>query len=194
MIPFVDLARQHRALKAEMMAAVERVIDSTRFVLGREGEALEAELAALAGVRHAVGVASGTDALRLALAALDVGPGDEVITPAFSFVASSSTIVMTGATPVFVDIDPATFTLDPAAVDRAVTAKTKAVMPVHLYGHPAAMAEVAAVARAHDLAIVEDAAQAIGATWKLGRRRLPVLLPDEKSRRVWGCRDDPDEP
>jgi dTDP-4-amino-4,6-dideoxygalactose transaminase len=110
-------------------------------------------------------VGSGTDALRLALTALGVGPGDEVVTPAFSFVASTSTILMTGATPVFVDIEPETFALDVGAVERAITGRTKAIVAVHLYGHPAAMDRLAALARAYRLAVVEDAAQAIGATW-----------------------------
>jgi dTDP-4-amino-4,6-dideoxygalactose transaminase len=161
-IPLVDLTRQHAALKAELLAAVEGVLASSRFVLGGEGEALEAALAALAGVRHGIGVASGTDALRLALAALGVGPGDEVVTPAFSFVASSSTIVMAGATPVFVDIDPATYALDVAAVERALTPRTRAIVAVHLYGHPAPMAALCALARARGVAVVEDAAQAVG--------------------------------
>jgi dTDP-4-amino-4,6-dideoxygalactose transaminase len=166
MVPLVDLARQHTALKAELMAAMERVLDSTRFILGAEGEALEAEIAAFCGVRHAIGVASGTDALRVALAALGVGPGDEVITPAFSFIASSSTILMAGATPVFADIEPDTFGLDPAAVERALTPRTKAIMPVHLYGHPAALDRLARLARDRGLALLEDAAQAIGAAWQ----------------------------
>jgi dTDP-4-amino-4,6-dideoxygalactose transaminase len=165
-IPHVDLVRQHAALRDELLAAMTRVLDSSRFVLGGEGEALERELAAMAGVRHAVGVASGTDALRLSLAALGIGPGDEVITSAFSFVASGSTIVMAGATPVFVDIDPETYALDVAAAERAVTARTRAIIPVHLYGHPAPMDAVTALARAHRLAVIEDAAQAIGASWQ----------------------------
>ncbi len=166
MIPFIDLTRQHAALRAELVAAATRVLDSTRFILGPEGEALEREVAAFSGVRHAVGVASGTDALRLAMTAVGVGPGDEVITPAFSFVASASTIVMLGATPVFVDIDPETYTLDVEATARAITRRTRAIMPVHLYGQPAAMDRIAALARDHRLAIVEDAAQAVGATWQ----------------------------
>jgi dTDP-4-amino-4,6-dideoxygalactose transaminase len=165
MIPFLDLTRQHRELRAELLAAVESVLDSSRFVLGGEGQALERELAQLAGVRHGVGVGSGTDALRLALAALDIGPGDEVITPALSFVASASTIVMTGATPVFVDIELDTCGLDPAALERALTPRTRAVVPVHLYGQPAAIDRIAALARARGLAVVEDAAQAIGASY-----------------------------
>ncbi|MGH6692083.1 MAG: DegT/DnrJ/EryC1/StrS family aminotransferase, partial [Gammaproteobacteria bacterium] len=166
MIPFVDLARQHQALRDDLIAAATRVVDSARFILGPEGEALEREVAVISGVRYAVGVASGTDALRLALTAVGVAPGDEVITPAFSFVASASTIVMVGATPVFVDIDPETYTLDVEAAARAITRRTRAIMPVHLYGQPAAMDRVAALARDHRLAVVEDAAQAVGATWK----------------------------
>jgi dTDP-4-amino-4,6-dideoxygalactose transaminase len=165
MIPLVDLARQHAGLKPELMAAMERVLDSTRFILGSEGEALEAEIATFCGVRHAIGVASGTDALRVTLAALEVGPGDEVITPAFSFIASSSTILMAGGTPVFADIEPDIFALDARAVERAITSRTKAIMPVHLYGHPAAIDDLTRIARNHGLAVIEDAAQAIGATW-----------------------------
>jgi UDP-N-acetyl-3-dehydro-alpha-D-glucosamine 3-aminotranferase len=164
-VPFLDLTRQHRALRAELLGAVERVLDSSHFVLGAEGRALEAELAALAGVRHGIGVGSGTDALRLALSAVGVKPGDEVITPAFSFVASASTIVMAGATPVFVDIEPVTFGLDPELLERALTPRTRAIVAVHLYGHPARIDRIADLARRHGLALVEDAAQAVGATW-----------------------------
>ncbi len=164
MIPLVDLRRQHAALRGELLAALAGVIDSSQFILGPEGAALEAELAARAGVRHGVGVGSGTDALRLALAALDVGAGHEVITPAFSFVASSSTIVMAGATPVFVDIDPETYALDPGAVERAITPRTRAIVAVHLYGHPAPMRALTTLARARGVAVIEDAAQAVGAT------------------------------
>lgn len=165
MIPFIDLTRQHAALRDELLAALARVLDSSQFVLGGEGRALEAELAAACGVRHAVGVASGTDALRLSLTALGVRPGDEVLTPAFSFVASGSTIVMAGAVPVFVDIDPETYTLDVAAAERALTPRTRAIVPVHLYGHPASMDRVATFARRHGLAVLEDAAQSVGAAW-----------------------------
>jgi dTDP-4-amino-4,6-dideoxygalactose transaminase len=165
MIPFLDLTRQHAALRTELMAAAARVLDSARFILGPEGEALERALAAQAGVAHAIGVASGTDALRLALTALGVGPGDEVITTAFSFVASASTIVMAGATPVFVDIDPDTYALDVDGVARAITPRTRAIVPVHLYGHAAAMDRLGELARARGLAVIEDAAQAIGATY-----------------------------
>jgi dTDP-4-amino-4,6-dideoxygalactose transaminase len=163
MIPWVDLTRQHTALRPALAAAIARVLDSSQFIMGAEGQALEAALAARSGVRHGIGVGSGTDALRLALAALDVGPGDEVITPAFSFVASSSTIVWAGATPVFVDIDPETYALDLGALERAITPRTRGIVVVHLYGHPAAMAPITALARARGLFVLEDAAQAIGA-------------------------------
>ncbi len=165
MIPFLDLTRQHRILQRELMDAVERVLASSRFVLGPEGQALETELAALARVRHGIGLGSGTDALRLALTAVGVGPGDEVITPAFSFVASASTIVMAGAQPVFVDIDPVTYALDPDALESALTRRTRAIVVVHLYGHPAPIDRIAEVARRRGVPLVEDAAQAIGATW-----------------------------
>jgi dTDP-4-amino-4,6-dideoxygalactose transaminase len=165
MIPQIDLKRQHEALRPELMEAVARVIDSCRFILGPEGQALEREVAALCGARHGVGVGSGTDALLLALKAVGVKPGDEVITSAFSFVASATTIVMAGATPVFVDIDPATFNLDPARVERAITPRTRAVVPVHLYGQVAAMDAVCELARTRGLAVVADAAQAVGAAY-----------------------------
>src|SRR4029079_9645691 len=135
-IPFLDLGRQHRAIKSELLGAVERVLDSSQFVLGHEGRALEGELAALAGVGHGIGLASGTDALRLALTAIGVKPGDEVITPAFSFVASASTIWLARATPGVVDIEPVTCGLDPELLERALTPRTRAIIPVHLYGHP----------------------------------------------------------
>jgi dTDP-4-amino-4,6-dideoxygalactose transaminase len=165
MIPQIDLARQHAALRAELLTAAERVLSSCRFILGPEVQALEGEIAGLCGARHAIGVNSGTDALLLALKGLGVGPGDEVITSAFSFVASASTIVLAGARPVFVDVDPATFNLDPGQVEAAVTPRTRAIVPVHLYGHPAPMDAIVALARARGLAVVEDAAQALGASY-----------------------------
>ena len=164
-IPFLDLARQHHALQTELLAAAARVLASSHFVLGGEGRGLEAELARRAGVRHGIGVGSGTDALRLALLAVGVRPGDDVITPAFSFVASASTILMVGARPVFVDVEPATLALDPDALARALTPRSRAIVAVHLYGHPAPIDRIADLARRHGLALVEDVAQAIGATW-----------------------------
>jgi dTDP-4-amino-4,6-dideoxygalactose transaminase len=165
LIPQIDLTRQHVALKAELLDAVERVLSSSRFILGPEVRAFEAEVAALCGVRHGVGVASGTDALILALRALGVGPGDEVITGAFSFVASASAILQVGATPIFVDIDPETYALDPDLVQRALTPRSRAIVAVHLYGHPAAMDHLTRIARAGGISVIEDAAQAIGAAY-----------------------------
>jgi len=147
------------------VAAAERVLASCRFILGPEVGALEAELAALCGTRHGIGVNSGTDALVLALKAVGVKPGDEVITSSFSFVASASAVLMVGARPVFVDIDPLTYNLDPALVAPAVTPRTRALVAVDLYGHPAAMDAITDIARARGLAVIEDAAQAVGATY-----------------------------
>lgn len=165
MIPQIDLGRQHAALRDELLAAAAHVLASNRFILGPEVDALERELAAFCDARRGIGVNSGTDALLLALRAVGVGPGDEVITSAFSFVASGTTILLAGATPVFVDIDLETFNLDPAAVERAVTPRTRAVMPVHLYGHIAPMDAIAEIARGRDLRVVADAAQAVGARY-----------------------------
>ena len=148
-----------------MLEAAERVLASCRFILGPEVAALESELAALCGSRHGIGVNSGTDALVLALRAVGVKPGDEVITPAFSFVASASAVVMIQARPVFVDIDPVTYNLDPALVARAVTPLTRAIVAVHLYGQPAAMDAITEIARPRGVAVIEDAAQAIGASY-----------------------------
>ena len=165
MIPQIDLTRQHEALKAELAAAAARVLASCRFILGPEVASLESEVAQLCGVSHGIGVASGTDALVIALKAVGVRPGDEVITSAFSFVASATSVLMVGARPVFVDIDPGTYNLDPALVEKAVTPRTRAIMPVHLYGQPAAMDTITAIARARGLAVIEDAAQAVGASY-----------------------------
>lgn len=164
MIPLVDLTRQQAALRPALLAAMSRVVDSGQFILGGEGQALEAALASRAGVRHGIGVSSGTDALRLALQALDVRPGDEVLTPAFSFVASASTILMAGATPVFVDIEPDTYAVDVRALERAITPRTRGMVVVHLYGHPAAMEPITALARDRGLFVLEDAAQSVAAT------------------------------
>jgi dTDP-4-amino-4,6-dideoxygalactose transaminase len=192
MIPEIDLARQHQALRAELLAAATGVLDSCRFVLGPEGQTLERELAALCGARLGVGTGSGTDALLLALKAVGVVPGDEVITSAFSFVASATTVVMAGATPVFVDVDPATYNLDPARVERAITPRTRAIVPVHLYGQPAAMDAICDLARAHGLAVVGDAAQAVGAAY--GGRPVAAwgdvsILSFYPTKNLGGCGD-----
>ena len=162
-VPLLDLQAQYRPLREALLAAVTRVCDSQRCILGDEVVALERELADYLGVAHAVGMSSGTDALIAALMALGVGPGDEVVTPTFSFFASAGSVSRLGATPVFVDIDPHTFNVDPDAMARAITPRTKALMPVHLYGQAADMAALVAVSQTRRVPIVEDAAQAIGA-------------------------------
>ena len=166
MIPILDTKAQYQAIKTEIDAAVAAVIESGSFILGPNVKALEQALAEYTATRKAVGVASGTDALRLSLAALGAGAGDEVITTPFTFVASANTISRAGATPVFVDIDPRTFNLDPDAVARAVTPRTKGIVVVHLYGQPAAMDDLQRIADQHGLWILEDCAQAIGARWR----------------------------
>jgi dTDP-4-amino-4,6-dideoxygalactose transaminase len=168
-VPFVDLKQQYLSIKDEVLPAVEKVFESTQFVLGKEVAAFEEEFAAYCGVHHAIGVNNGTSALHLALLAAGVGPGDEVITVPFTFVASVAAIVYTGATPVFVDIDPVTYTMDPAQIEAAMTSRTKAILPVHLYGHPADMDPILEVGRQYGLAVIEDSAQAHGAEYK-GRR------------------------
>ena len=162
-IPLVDLKAAYRRLQAEIDAAVARVLAGGWYILGPEVSAFETEFAAWLGVGHVVGVASGTDAVLLALRALGVGPGDEVITVAHTAVATVAAIELAGATPRFVDIDPITYTLDPAQLAAAVTPRTRAIVPVHLYGTPADMDAVLSVARAHGLLVVEDCAQAHGA-------------------------------
>jgi dTDP-4-amino-4,6-dideoxygalactose transaminase len=168
-VPFVDLPRQYATIKPVVDRAIAAVVESGQFVLGAQGAALETEMARYCGVAHAIGVGSGTDALRLALQALGLRPADEVITTPFTFVASVVTIAQAGAVPVFADIDPVTFALDPGAVARKITSRTRAIMPVHLYGQPADMAPLLALARDHGLSLIEDAAQAVGAEYQ-GRR------------------------
>lgn len=161
-VPFMSLAPGPDA--ADVRQAIDRVITRGWYILGPEVEAFEAEFAVASGARYAVGVGSGTDALALALRALGIGPGDEVITAALSAAFSGLAIQMAGATPVFVDLDPVRLTLDPRAAEAAVTPKTRAIMPVHLYGQPADMAAIQALSARHRLALVEDACQAHGAT------------------------------
>ncbi len=169
-IPFLDLTAQYRALQTDLDAAIGRVLASGQFILGPEGEALEQEIAAYCGSAHAVGVANGTDALELALRACGIGAGEEVITSAFSFFATAEAILAVGAVPVFVDITLPSYGLDPAAVEQAVTPKTRAVVPVHLYGHPCAIEPLVQLAAARKLRVIEDCAQAIGAS--VGSRRV----------------------
>lgn len=166
MIPFVDLKAQYRAVKPEIDAAVARVLESSQFILGPEVAAFEKEFAQYISAAAAIGVNSGTSALHLALLAAGIGPGDEVITVPFTFVATVAAIGYSGAKPVFVDIDPASFTMDAAQIEAAITPRTKAIMPVHLYGQPADMDPIMEIARKHNLIVIEDAAQAHGAQYK----------------------------
>lgn len=164
-VPMLDLKHETTELRADLLAAFNRVLDSGQFVLGSEVAAFEAEAAALLGVKHAIGVNSGTDALTISLRALGIGPGDEVITSPFSFFATGECIALVGATPVFVDIEPESFNIDPGLIRAAITPRTKAILPVHLYGLPADMGRIMKVARDHDLFVIEDAAQSFGARW-----------------------------
>jgi dTDP-4-amino-4,6-dideoxygalactose transaminase len=168
-IPFVDLKAQYQGIKTEVDAAIQGVLESCQFTLGSEVVAFEQEFAAYSGAALGIGVNTGTSALHLALLAAGVGRGDEVITVPFTFVATVSAIDYTGARPVFVDIDPETFTIDVRALEAAITEKTKAIIPVHLYGQPAEMGPLLEIARRHGLVVIEDACQAHGAEYK-GRR------------------------
>ena len=164
--PFLDLKAQFSPIREEILAAVTRVLESQHFILGPEVSAFEQEAASYLGCKYAVGCASGSDALMLALMALGIGQGDEVITVPFTFVATAGSIARLGATPVFVDIDGDTYNIDPATLEAAITVRTKAIMPVHLFGLAAEMDGILEVARCHGLPVIEDAAQAIGAEYK----------------------------
>ena len=162
---FLDLRAQFASIREDVMAAVTRVFESQYFILGPEVKLFEEEVAAKLGARFAVGCASGTDALVLSLMAAGIGPGDEVITTPFSFIATAGSIAQVGAKPVFVDIDPTTFNVNPALIDAALTRRTRAIMPVHLFGLPADMNPIRKVAKAKGLLVIEDAAQAIGSRY-----------------------------
>jgi len=168
-VPLVDLKAQYASIKPEMDVAIQRVLSHCGFIMGPEVKAFEEAFAVYCGAEQAVGVASGTAALHLSLLACRLGPGDEVITTPFTFFASGEAISQTGARPVFVDIDPFTYNIDPAQIEAAITPRSKAIMPVHLYGQPAEMDPILNVAHRHDLLVIEDAAQAHGAEYR-GRR------------------------
>jgi dTDP-4-amino-4,6-dideoxygalactose transaminase len=165
-VPYLDLKAQYASIKTEIDAAIARVLDSCQFVLGSEVAGFEQEFATYCGTSACIAVNSGTSALHLALIAAGVGPGDEVITVPFTFVASVAAVLYAGARAVLVDIDPRSFTLDPAVIEAAITPRTKAILPVHLYGQPADMDPILEVARRHGLIVIEDAAQAHGAKYK----------------------------
>lgn len=165
-VPFIDLKSQYNALKSNIDARIQKVLDSGAYINGPEVAELEQKLAAHTGSKYCLAVASGTDALVIPLMALGIGQGDEVITTAFSFIATAETIVLAGATPVYVDIDPKTFNIDPKKIEAAITPKTKAIMPVSLYGQVADMEEINAIAKKHNLFVIEDTAQSYGAKYK----------------------------
>src|SRR4051794_10051484 len=168
-VPLLDLAEQHRQLRPEIDAAIGRVLDTNGFILGAEVAALEQEIAEYCNAKYAVGCASGSDAILLALMALGVGPGDEVITTPYSFFATVSSITRLGATPVFVDIEPDTYNIAPSQIEAKLTSRTKAIEPVHLYGQCSDMNAINEIALTKEISVVEDAAQAIGAE-ENGRR------------------------
>lgn len=161
-VPFYDIKAQYDELHDPLDAVTHEVLSGGAYVMGKHHNGLEQELATLHGCKHGIAVNSGTDALRIMMDASEIGPGDEVITTAFTFVASTETIVQTGATPVFVDIDPVSFQMDPSAIEAAITSKTKAIMPIHLFGQMCDMESICAVAARHGLVVLEDAAQAVG--------------------------------
>ena len=164
-IPLVDLHAQYQTIRGEIDRAIQGIIDTSSFVMGPAVQRFEEEFAAFCNVTHCVGVSNGTAALELALRVLNIGPGDEVITTAHTFIATAEAISNVGAKPVFVDIDAQRYNIDPTAVAAAITAETKALLPVHIYGQPADMTQLSALAQQHGLALIEDAAQAHGATW-----------------------------
>lgn len=166
MIPFVDLKTQYQRIKPEIHAAIEQALEQAHFVLGPEVEAFERQFAQYTHTKHAIAVNSGTSALHLALLAIGVEAGDEVITTPFTFVATASAIDYTGAKPVFVDIEPLTYTIDPNLIEAAITPRTKAIIPVHIFGQPANMDEIMQIAQRHNLRVIEDAAQAHGAEYR----------------------------
>src|SRR3954462_8677095 len=166
-VPMLDLVAQYQTIKDEVLPAMMQVIESQQFIMGRQVAQLEEETAKISHARHGIGCASGTDALLLPLKALNLKPGDEVITTPFTFFATAGSIHNAGGTPVFVDIQADTFNIDPAAVKRAITSRTRAIMPVHLYGQMADMLELMAIAQTRGIKVIEDAAQSIGARRKI---------------------------
>lgn len=191
-IPTLDLKAQYETIREEIKIAIDAVLASQHFILGPAVEALEAEIAAYVDSRFGVGVASGTDALILALKACDIGPGTEVLCPSFTFIATAEAVSLLGGKPVFIDIDPKTFTMDPTKVERAISPCTRAIIPVHLYGQAADMDAIMNIAREHNLRVIEDCAQAIGATYK--RKQVGTFgdlgcLSFFPSKNLGGCGD-----
>ena len=177
-VPYLDVRAAYMELQAELDAAYYRVMDSGWYILGEEVEAFEAEFAAYCGVKHCIGVGNGLEALQLILRAMDIGSGDEVIVPANTYIATWLAVSYVGAVPVPVEPDPESYNLDPVRIEAAVTARTRAILPVHLYGQPAAMERINAIARRHGLRVIEDAAQAQGARYQ--GVRTGALMPLSK--------------
>lgn len=173
-IPILDLKAHHTPLRGEILAAIEKVLDSNAFILGSAVQELEEQIASYCQCRHAIGVSSGTDALLVALMALDLKPGDEVITTPYSFFATAGCVARLGGIPVMVDIDPVSFNIAPERIEAKITSKTKAIIPVHLYGQAADMDPIMEIAKRHGLPVIEDGAQAIGADYKDGRRACSI--------------------
>ena len=176
-IQMVDLKRQYHKIKTEVDEAVLNVLESTAFINGRPVQEFAAELSSYLGIKHVIPCANGTDALQIAMMALDLQPGDEVITPSFTFIATTEVIALLRLTPVFVEVDPKTFCMDPAVLEKAITPRTKAIVPVHLYGHAAPLDEIMAIANKHNLVVIEDNAQAIGGDYfsKNGKRKTGTI-------------------
>ena len=165
-VPLLDLKAQYTPIKSDVMKAIEQVVDSCQFINGLQVKQLEQMVAEYSGCKSAIGVSSGTDALLCVLMGLDIGPGDEVITTPFTFFATAGCVWRLGAKPVFVDIDPKTYNIDPSKIEKAISRRTKAIMPVHLFGQLCDMDPIMAVAKKHNLAVIEDACQSIGASYK----------------------------
>lgn len=172
---FIDLKAQYTRIEQEINRRIKTVLEHGKYILGPEVQELEERLAAYVGVRHCIGVSSGTDALLISLMALGIGPGDEVIVPSFSFIATAEVILLLGSTPVFVDIDPRTYNIDPNRIREAINKKTKAIIPVSLYGQCADFDEINKIAQKHQLSVIEDAAQSFGATYK-GQKSCSLSL------------------
>ena len=193
----VDLKQQYTKIKSEVDSAISEVIQSAAFINGPAVTEFANSLAAYNGSRHVIPCANGTDALQIAMMALDLQPGDEVITPSFTYIATTEVVALLRLTPVFVDVDPRTFCMDPVSLEAAITPRTKAIVPVHLYGHAAPMDEIMAIAERHNLYVIEDNAQAIGSAIHLTgrqpqknrhhrRHRLHLLFPFQEFRAAYG--------
>src|SRR6185503_9001710 len=175
-IQMVDLKRQYHKIKNEVDEAVLNVMESTAFIGGKPIQEFANNLSSYLGVKHVIPCANGTDALQIAMMALDLKPGDEVITPSFTFIATTEVIALLRLTPVFVEVDPTTFCMDPKALEKAITPKTKAIVPVHLYGHAAPLDEIMEIAQKHNLIVIEDNAQAIGGDY-FSRQEIASAAP-----------------